>query len=250
MFSLTSSAEASRANAGPWNDEKLTQIIVSANQFDNPGDRIVELSTHFINTPYVADTLIGSPQVPEQLVVNLTELDCFTFLDVIEALRRASSAENFPEQLMNVRYRNGTVTYAARKHFFSDWVTGDAASVSDVTAGIGQESVQAVIKQLNRKGDGSDWLSGITVTPREILYIPTNKIDNELLYALQSGDYVGVYSEQPGLDVSHTGLIVKSSGKVMLRHASSRSGVERVVDEELLEYLQGKAGLVVYRVKP
>ncbi len=250
MLNTTFSAEAGRARAGLWSDKKLTQIIVSANQFDNPGDRIVELSTHFINTPYVPNTLVGGPQVPEQLVVNLTELDCFTFLDVIEALRRASDAENFPAQLKNVRYRNGTVTYTARRHFFSDWVTDDAASVSDVTAGIGQGSVQAVIKQLNSKNDGSRWLPGITVTPREILYIPTDKINEELILTLQSGDYVGIYSEHAGLDVSHTGLIVINKDKVMLRHASSRSGVERVVDEELLVYLQGKSGLVVYRVKP
>jgi hypothetical protein len=35
----------------------------------------------------------------------------------------------------------------------------------------------------------------------------------------------------------------------MLRHASSRRGVDQVVDEELFTYLQGKPGLLVYRVK-
>jgi len=242
------SAEVGDTEAGRWSDTKLTQIILSANQYVNPGDRIVEISGYFIDTPYAADTLVGSPQIPEQLVINLSVLDCFTFLDVVEALRRASSGENFSEQLKNVRYRNGTVAYEARRHFFSDWINDDATSISDVTAGVGQGRARAVVKQLNRKIDGTRWLPGITVTPREILYIPTDKINKALLSALQSGDYVGIYSEHDGLDVSHTGLIVKNMGKVMLRHASSRRGVERVVDEELLDYLQGKPGLVVYRV--
>jgi hypothetical protein len=67
---------------------------------------------------------------------------------------------------------------------------------------------------------------------------------------LRSGDYVGIYSEHAGLDVSHTGLIVKKSGQVLLRHASSRSNVKRVLDEDLLDYLRDKPGLVVYRVIP
>jgi hypothetical protein len=168
---------------------------------------------------------------------------------VVEALRRASSAENFPTQLKNVRYRGGKVSYLTRRHFFSDWVSGNSTPVNDVTAEIGQGDVRVAVKQLNRRGDGSHWLPGITLTTREILYIPTDKINVELLAALHSGDYVGIYSEHAGLDVSHTGLIVKSEGKVMLRHASSHRGAERVVDEELLGYLQGKPGLVVYRVK-
>ena len=85
---------------------------------------------------------------------------------------------------------------------------------------------------------------------RPLFLCSTRAIDAQMLSLLQNGDYVGVYSELAGLDVSHTGLIVKSKDQVMLRHASSRRGVERVVDEELITYLQGKPGLVVYRVEP
>jgi hypothetical protein len=45
-------------------------------------------------------------------------------------------------------------------------------------------------------------------------------------------------------------LVVKAGNNVKLRHASSRLGVERIVDEDLLDYLQGKPGFLVYRVKP
>ena len=34
----------------------------------------------------------------------------------------------------------------------------------------------------------------------------------------------------------------------MLRHASSRGGVERIIDEDLVTYLRGTTGLIVYRV--
>lgn len=242
--------ETIKVDAGRWNRAELAQIITAVSPHDKPGDRIAAISSYFLNTPYEADTLIGGPQKTEQLVLNLTTFDCFTFLDIVEALRRASSVDDFPVQLRQVRYFDGEVTYKKRRHFFSDWIVGDVTLVSDVTTDLGKGSAEMVIKQLNRKIDGSDWLSSITVTPREIHYIPTNKIDAQLLSTLQTGDYVGFYSEQTGLDVSHTGLIVKNRDHVLLRHASSRPGVERVVDEDLLAYLQGRAGLLVYRVKP
>ncbi len=243
-------AETDLIDLGRWSNAELEQIIVSANRIDNPGERIVVLSNSFLDTPYVANTLVGSPQKTEQLVINLAGLDCFTLLDVIEALRRATSVENFSEQLKQVRYHNGKVAYEKRRHFFSDWVADDTTLISDVTTGVGRGRAKNVPKKLNHKSDGTLWLPEIAVTEREIYYIPTENIDTRVLSTLQSGDYIGIYSDKEGLDVSHTGLIVKSTDHVILRHASSRSGVERVVDEVLLDYLQGKPGLVVYRVKP
>ncbi len=249
MCGVTLSAETELVDLGRWNDAELEKIIISAKQIDNPGDRIVALSSHFVDTPYAANTLIGGPQETEQLVINLTGFDCFTFLDVVEALRRTSDAEGFSEQLKKVRYRDGTVAYEKRRHFFSDWVAGSTTAINDVTAEVGQGSAQSVAKQLNRKSDGTLWLPEITVTQREIIFIPSEKIDTKVLSGLQSGDYVGIFTAYAGLDVTHTGLIVKSKDKIMLRHASSRSSAKRVVEEDLLNYLQGKPGLVVYRVK-
>lgn len=250
MSGVALAAETCPGDTGRWSHAELAQIITSTSLIEKPGERVVAISGHFINTPYAAGTLIGSPQETEQLVVNLDAFDCFTFLDVVEALRRASDADDFPAQLRQVRYYDGDVSYTKRRHFFSDWVTNDDCLLYDATAEVGRGRAETVVKQLNRKSDGTDWLPGIAVTPREILYIPSSRIDAEFLSGLQSGDYIGFYSEQAGLDVTHTGLIVRNSDGVMLRHASSRSGTGRVVDEDLLAYLQGRPGLVVYRVKP
>jgi hypothetical protein len=246
---LALGADRNPVDLGRWNNTELTQIITSAQLIAAPGDRIVALSDHFMATPYVADTLIGDPHTAEKLVINLAGFDCFTLLDVIEALRRAADLNDFPEQLRQVRYRGGQVAYANRRHFFSDWVAGDTARIADVTAAVGQGRSQVVVKQLNLKSDGTEWLPGLQVTRRDVTYILTHKIDREVLSALQAGDYIGVYSDQAGLDVSHTGLVVPGKEKLMLRHASSRNSVRRVVDDDLLEYLQGKQGLVVYRAR-
>ncbi len=246
---VTLSAETDLSDPDRWNSAELEKIIISVKQINDPGERIVAISSYFIGTPYVANTLKGGPQETEQLVINLSGFDCFTLLDVVEALRRSSAIEDFQENLKNVRYRDGMVEYAKRRHFFSDWVADGAVEINDVTVDVGQSSAQSAAKQLNRKSNGTLWLPGIAVTSRDVYFIPASKIDVEVLSALQPGDYVGIYSNRAGLDVSHTGLIVKSSDNVMLRHSSSHSGVKRVVDEDLFKYLQGKSGLIVYRAR-
>jgi hypothetical protein len=231
-------------------DGRLAQILAAAASASRPGARIVALSGQFLGAPYAANSLVGGPDTPERLVSGLDAFDCFTLLDTVEALRRSSSSGDYLEQLQQVRYRHGVVAYGERRHFFSDWVADQDSLLVDVTAQVGQGRARQVTKELNRKADGVLWLAGIPVTRRDISYIPAALIDRQLLTALHAGDYVGIYSELAGLDVSHTGLIVKSTERIMLRHASSRRGIEQVVDEDLLSYLLGKPGLVVYRVKP
>ncbi len=231
------------------NAARLARILAAAGPAESPGDRIVALSRQFLGTPYAADTLVGGPGEAELLVINLEGFDCFTLLDTVEALRRSASADDFPARLRSVRYRHATVAYQERRHFFSDWVADGEGPLSDVTQQIGQGRAKLATKQLNLRDDGALWLAGIPVSRRDIFYIPVELIDQQLLTALQPGDYVGIYSRQGGLDVSHTGLVVKDTDRIMLRHASSRRGVDQVVDEELFTYLQGKPGLLVYRVK-
>ena len=253
LFCLLSADHAPAAvESVPINSQEtlIATILHDAAGSRSAGDRIVSISGHFLGIPYLAGSLIGGPEEPEQLVLRLDGFDCFTYLDTVEALRRSRTAGDFPAQLIQVRYRDGTVAYANRRHFFSDWVAEPGSPVRDVTAMVGQGRAVYIDKNLNEASGGALWVPGVGVVPRRIAYIPAGELDDELLAALEPGDYVGVFSPRPGLDVSHTGLIVKTGATLMLRHASSRSGVERVTDDELAAYMHGKAGLVVYRAAP
>lgn len=226
----------------------VEQILQQSAGSTTPGVRITSISSHFLSIPYLANSLIGGPAEAEQLVTRMDGFDCFTFLDTVEALRRSTDESDFPKQMIQVRYRGGVVSYANRRHFFSDWVSDKGSPVKDVTALVGQGGERRAAKTLNLKIDGALWVQGVDVVSRTIPYIPADQLNEMQLDALESGDYVGVFSPRPGLDVSHTGLIVKADEAVLLRHASSRGGVERIIDEDLLTYLRGKTGLVVYRV--
>jgi len=239
-----------KVDLGPFSWADLDSLVQSANFIADPGERLVALSEPFLATPYVAHTLVGGPDMEEQLVLDLAGLDCFTFLDTLEALRRSAAADDLLPMLRQVRYRGGVVAYAHRRHFFSDWVADEDPVAIDVTPLVGQGREKVVVKDLNRKSDGSLWLTGIPGSKRKLYYFPIASIDDAVLSRMRAGDFLGIYSERAGLDVSHVGLLLRREGKWMLRHASSRSSAMQVVDDDLLDYLRGKPGVVVYRAAP
>lgn len=74
-------------------DEKtlieLNEIIttkVTPNQHSEKSILLKEILASFLDIPYQANTLIGSSIIPEELVVNFNDVDCFTLLDYIQAI--------------------------------------------------------------------------------------------------------------------------------------------------------------------
>ena len=232
---------------GKWNQTKIEQLQNEAKHIPEPGDKVTFISAAFLKIPYRSGTLIGSAETNEIFTLRLDGVDCFTFLDYVESLRRSTDFEGFKKALQQIRYRNGQVTFLDRNHFFSAWGNALFAPLRDVTAQIGGTGVRWEEKQLNQKGDGTLYLPEYPVKRQVIAFILPEEIDESVLARLQSGDYIGIYSPYSGLDVSHTGIVIKKGGKIFLRHASSRFFRKRVVDDELLPYLGAKKGLVVYR---
>jgi hypothetical protein len=232
---------------GNWTENTLNHLLHQSSEIADSGDRIDFLSKQLLGVGYKESTLIGDANTAEVFVINLKGMDCFTYIDYVEAMRLSDSFEEFKESLREVRYQSGQVDFQNRNHFFTDWPEFNKSRVTDVTEEVGGEKIKTVVKVLNKKEDGSYFLPGIPVKQREIKYIPSQNIDEEVLERLKAGDYVGIYSDMPGLDVSHTGIIIKKGDKVYLRHASSREGNRRVVDEDLITYMSNKPGLVVFR---
>ena len=232
---------------GKWTEASLDKLLRSASAIPDAGERVAFLSERFLGTPYGAHTLAGGPGRHEAFVVNLRTVDCFTFIDYVEALRHSSSFRDLKENLRRVRYRSGVVHYETRNHFFSDWREQNSGLVEDVTEGIAPGGCVRVLKELNRRSDGSPFVPGIPLKRREITLVPRGALDGEALARLWNGDYVGVCSTDEGLDVSHVGIIIRGPQAVLLRHASSREGTGVVLDEELLTYIAGVPGLTVLR---
>jgi hypothetical protein len=230
---------------GQWTNKGLDALLRRAARIHNIPDRIELISRQYLDVPYGVGTLVGSSEVPEVLVANLRAVDCFTYLDYVEAMRLSGSFDVFIESLKQVRYQSGVVSYETRKHFFSDWVGSNR--IIEITEDIGGKSTKRVLKKLNVRSDGSHLLPGVSVTERTILSVPSTMAP-AVSAKLQTGDYVGMYTDIEGLDVSHVGLIARSEDGVKLRHASLVQG--RVVEENFETYAKGKPGFMVLRPLP
>lgn len=211
------------------------------------GETLSRVSSAFLGTRYQANTLAGGPTIPEALVVNFNGVDCFTFADYIEALSRSRDRQSFINNLARIRYVNGRVDYLSRRHFFSDWFATVPRNALDITPEL-SPLYRTVQKQLNRKSGGV-FISGLAVRPRNINYIPGKVVDAQLLEKLKDGDYVGIYSPLPGLDVTHVGIVVRREGRIWFRDASSTISERKVIDSPFLAYVRSKPGIVVLRAE-
>jgi hypothetical protein len=219
--------------------EQILQTLLAA-----PADTV---SAALLGTPYGADTLVGSADEPEQLVVELQRVDCFTYADYVEALKRAGGDRSaFIDSLIDVRYKDGVVGFANRKHFFTDWAAEAPAVATDITAGLSDNTV-ATTKNLNAKDSGGVYLPGLPVVPRALSYLPSEQVDDAVLSRLRTGDYLGAYAEDGGLDVTHVGIFINGPEGPLFRNASSLSADNAVVDTPLSDYLATVPGVVVLR---
>ena len=72
-------------------------------------------------------------------------------------------------------------------------------------------------------------------------------MDDSVCKKLLTGDYVGIYSRMPGLDVSHVGIIIKDRDSTYLRHASSEKEQRKVIDQDFKKYVSATPGILVLR---
>lgn len=212
------------------------------------GERISQISARFLETPYVADTLIGSQTTPEKLVIDLAGVDCFTLIDYVYALRDAASSEAFYAELIKTRYTDGKINFVKRKHFFTDWAALPHINAKDITLQV-SANAQQTLKYLNQKADGSEYLPGVGIRQRVISWIPGKSINQQVINKLKTGDFIGLYTPLAGLDVTHVGIFIASDTGPMLRNASSLKKNMKVVDSPFLDYVKDKPGIIVLRAE-
>ncbi|MBV0916427.1 DUF1460 domain-containing protein [Mycobacteroides chelonae] len=241
-------AAADTVQISPANERRLQELLAERNRIgaENPGQLSAAVSALFLHVPYGANTLIGSAAVPEQLVVELTRVDCFTYADYVEALKRSSNRADFIAQLTQIRYRGGEISFTQRRHFFTDWAADAPINATDVTASLGA-SAEQVAKILNLKDSGGNYLPGLPTRPRTVTYIPSARVSDGVIANLHDGDYLGAYATAGGLDVTHVGIFLHPPNGPVLRNASSLRANNQVVDTPLGEYLGTVPGIVVLR---
>src|SRR5690606_3218998 len=124
--------------------------------------------------------------------------------------------------------------------------TLEPKNARDITSEISSNAM-TVEKVLNIKKDGSEYVPGLGFIKRQISFIPAWAIDETLLDRLHNDDYIGVFANEQGLDVTHVGIVVKKDGKVWFRNAFSSPQNMKVMDVPFVNYMRSKPGIVVLR---
>jgi hypothetical protein len=225
----------------------LDARLAQASKLKDTSESIDFISRQFLGVPYQEKTLVGGMQTPEVFTINLAGVDCFTFLDYVEAMRRSKSFDSFKENLKKIRYQLGIVNYQHRNHFFTDWIEFNADLVADVTEQIGADKTRKVIKILNGEAGANQLLPGVARRKREISYISSEALIEAIVKKLKTGDYVGIYANRPDIDISHVGITIREGNKLLFRHASSKAQRRMVIDEDFMKYISNKPGIIVLR---
>lgn len=259
-----------------WHNEtsdttKITSILISASESDakTPNELVAFIGKKFLGVPYKAGTLEGEP---EMLTINVDELDCTTYIDVVSAMavtigERRNSWQDFAHNLEKMRYRQSKVDgYASRIHYISDWIVTNSHKglVKDMTDRITKPGYQIkTIDYMSRHRDEypalKDSLEYERIKSMEVgyrshrfPYIKSAELQGKSGgKILTEGDIVALTTKLDGLDVSHLGIIVKEADGPHLMHASSKEGKVIIDPLPLSEYLRKNrniSGLRVIRI--
>ena len=248
---------------------RITQLLIEAEKISDPNERIITLARSFEGVPYVASTL-ESNDGEEHLTVNLDELDCTTFVDIVAALaytagQHRTSWRDFTASLERLRYRGGEMQgYPSRLHYFSDWVVDNTArgNLKEVTNRMPiykdmVKSINFMTKNRDKYAALADSATFEQLKSYEIGYrnhrypvVETNRLSSrETRDALKEGDIVAIVTKLPGLDVVHLGFIVKDDkGIPYLLNASSAQGKVVVDKMPLIERLRRDRSLQGIRI--
>ncbi|QCJ68740.1 DUF1460 domain-containing protein [Providencia heimbachae] len=244
---LTPHLMSAEAVLTPGSYSILERVLVGS-KGAQPEQKVKIITQELLGTPYNDNTLNMNYLSIERLTINLKAMDCMTFIEYAEAFKHAENYEQFLFYLANTRYINQDVSFSQRRHFFTDWAQEPESIAEDITTRISPHTIR-VQKELNRGSNGELFLSGVDVKDRIINYIPSGYVDKDVIELLKTGDYVGIYSNNKGLDVTHVGIVIRENNKVIFRNASSLRNNFKVSDIELERYLQSKVGIIVLRSK-
>lgn len=237
---------------------KVVSLLKEARKRKLSGQQecVMFFTKQFYGIPYVAKTLEVNKK--EQLIVNLRELDCTTYVENVVALtfcvkNGKYGFEDFCNYLRKIRYqKNVPVAYPARLHYYTAWIESNTA------AGICREIQSPVppftatqkirVDFMSKHTDkypmlhgNADNISKIREMEKKLngktyRYISKSQVKNTKLLrqTIHNGDIIVIITNINGLDTQHLGFAVWHKDGLHLINASSVH--HKVVEEPMLLY--------------
>ena len=229
------------------------------------GSLIVEAGQHFMGRPYVGYTL--EAEGPEQLVVNLSQFDCFTFMETSIALAHTARSPQatfatYRAALQDLRYRQGVISgYASRLHYTSDWAYDNQAAglVVDRTLSLGGIPYKKDIHFMTQHRKSYQQLKAnrhfraMRRVERQLnkhkrYYLPKASIP-DIEHLIEVGDILAITTTIEGLDIVHVGFAIFRETRLHMLHASSTTNQVMITQKPLAQILaksETRSGIMVF----
>ena len=233
---------------------KVMKLLEQGKKLSKDKNIILFYARQLIGVPYVAQTLEVNKQ--EQLIVNLRQLDCTTYVENVLALTLCTENKKLPTfadfcyYLRMLRYEGGKVDYPTRLHYFTAWISDNTklGFVHEIQANSAPfTKVQTLdVDYMSQHIDNypmlkahPEWIQAISkmeqqVTGKKFHYIPKAQIADNSLYrkTIKDGDIIAIITSKKGLDTSHIGIAVwHKDGLHMLNASQIR---HKVIEEQML----------------
>lgn len=202
---------------------------------ESGGQLVLDTALTYLGKPYVAHTLEVNDE--EQLVVNLDEVDCTTFVEYVLAQSLAATrGGDMKDYLTRIRYRDGRIDgYTSRLHYIAEWVESGVKNgfIEDVTAACSPDILTLQLSFMSTHPDAYRHLKSSPENVRKMQdiearlsghsfhYLPKDKITDEGPDWIKDGDIFCITTRIAGLDVVHLGFACHRDGQLKLLHASS-----------------------------
>jgi len=218
--------------------------------------RVTDVARQSLGTPYADSPLGEGPgaKYDDDPLMDLTRVDCVTFVEQTIALAASSSYQDAFDLLQKVRYRNGEIAFETRNHFMAaDWVV-DNRFCTDVTHDL-KATTATASRTISKKGFfervktpelGQDIADRVI----DLAYVPVGQAaDAEK--NLPSPALILFIGKIEWLFTLHCGLYLRDQdGTGLLYHASSKHGA--VTTTGLASYLDGSQrylGFAAYAIQ-
>ena len=232
------------------------------------GDVLASIGKSFIGTEYEEHTLEKAGD--EALVVNLSQLDCTTYIENILALSRCikekkTTFEQFASELTGIRYRKGIINkYPSRLHYFSDWIYDNEQKgvIKNISREIGGSLVKFHVNFMSSHPESytklkehPEFIPVIeeqerNISKREYYYIIKENVA-AIEKKIHNGDLIAITSGIKGLDINHVGIAVRmDDGRIHLMHAPNIGSKVQITEAPLSDYLsriKKDTGIIVMR---
>ncbi|MDE1463295.1 N-acetylmuramoyl-L-alanine amidase-like domain-containing protein [Spartinivicinus poritis] len=151
----------------------ITQSLIDATQNLSTIKKVEKISELLLGTPY-ADGKLGegvNGKYDRDPLYRFDKFDCTTFVETVMAIAISDTSDSFLNNINNIRYKAGYVSYTTRNHFPSlDWIPNNQVFFEDITRSISGETTAQAVAIIDKKA----WYKASKITRIQSIDIDEN----------------------------------------------------------------------------